>query len=126
MKLRSEVLMFISIPLFFFGSCTSADKEQLLPSVCIADSTITYSTDIVQIFEINCYGCHGQNSNETSGGINLQDTTELNNYIQNGKLLGNIMHSPGFDAMPLPPAPKLSDCQISQIANWIDRGAPKN
>jgi mono/diheme cytochrome c family protein len=123
---------FVTVSFLFFilvvlaGSCTSANKEQLIPDNCKVDSSLSYSKDIQPIFEINCYGCHGQNSNETSGGINLEDTTTLNKYIKNNQLLNNINHTSN-NPMPPPPAPKLSDCEISQITYWINvLGAPKN
>ena len=108
------------------GACTSVNKEQLIPDTCKVDSSLSYSKDIQPIFSNNCYGCHGKTSNETSGGIILEDTTVLNKYIENGQLLANINHSSN-NPMPPPPAPKLSDCEISQITYWINvLGAPKN
>jgi hypothetical protein len=110
----------------FAGACTSVNKEQLIPDNCKVDSTLSYSKDIQPIFANNCYGCHGHSSNETSGGIILEDTTTLNKYINSGQLLANINHT-SANPMPPPPAPKLSDCEISQITYWVNvLGAPKN
>jgi mono/diheme cytochrome c family protein len=114
-----------SIVLIVSNGCTSASKDQLLPQVCKVDN-LTYTQDIQKIFEVNCYACHGSNSNETSGGIDLQDTAVLDIYIKSNQLQANIMHSAGSNPMPPPPEPKLTDCEINQINAWIIAGAPKN
>lgn len=126
MKNFISVSFLLTLLVVFAGACTSVNKEQLIPDNCKLDSTLSYSKDIQPIFANNCYGCHGKTSNETSGGIILEDTTTLNKYIQNGQLLANINHTSN-NPMPPPPAPKLSDCEISQITYWINvLGAPKN
>jgi len=112
----------------FMDSCTSANKEQLVPKSCKTDDSlykVSYSNDIVPLFESRCYSCHGNGMNETSGGHNLQDTTELNSYIEDGRLRGNINQEPGFFPMPPPPDTKLSDCEINLVNTWIDQGSPK-
>jgi len=126
---KPDILSILTILLvFFLGSCTSSNKEQLVPSVCKTDDPayqVSYHNDMVPIFESNCYGCHGKQSNENSGGIILEDTTVLNKYIANGQLLSNINHTSDHP-MPPPPAPQLSTCEITQITTWINQGYPKN
>jgi hypothetical protein len=127
MKNFVNVLILTTLTVFFAGACTSVKKENLIPpDNCKIDSSLSYSKDIQPIFEINCYGCHGHSSHETSN-VDLEDTTTLNIYIQNNRLLDNINHAPGSDFMPKPPAPKLGDCEINQITYWIKvLDAPKN
>jgi hypothetical protein len=43
----------------------------------------------------------------------------------NGKLVGAITHAAGFLPMPQS-APKLSDCNINKIKDWVNRGALNN
>ena len=121
MKNFVTVLSLFIILIVFAGACTSVNKENLIPpNNCKVDSTLSYSTDIQPIFEIYCYGCHGHSSNVGTSGVDLQDTSILNIYIQNHKLLDNINRVPGSDFMPRPPAEKLSDCNINQITYWIN------
>jgi hypothetical protein len=121
----TSLIIFLSA--FYMGSCTSASKEELLPTGCKTDDSlyvVSYSKDVVPIFESNCYACHGSTSHDNSG-VNLQDTTVLNKYIQSGQLLGNITQAPGYDPMPQN-SPKMDTCDISIIHQWIRQGYPQN
>jgi hypothetical protein len=127
MKQPIFVLFIAILSAFSISSCTSASKEELLPPGCKTDDSLfvaSYTSDVVPIFESHCYACHGSNSHENSG-VDLQDTTVLNKYIESGELLGNITHAPGYDPMPQD-APKMDTCDISVIHVWILQGAPKN
>jgi mono/diheme cytochrome c family protein len=128
MKSSFNLLILLLLPVFFITSCANENKDQLVPPGCKSDSTdyqVSYKTDIAPILENNCYGCHGNGNTGGSGGINLQDTTTLNKYINNGQLIANITHTSN-NPMPPPPAQMLSDCEISLISLWIQQGAPKN
>jgi hypothetical protein len=124
MKKQAIIFFLAVLPGFFASSCTSANKEQLIPAGCKTDN-MSYTIDIVPILQGNCYGCHGNGNDAGSGGINLADTTTLNKYINDGQLLANITHT-SSKPMPPSPAPKLDTCDISKIHNWIIQGAPKN
>lgn len=127
MKIPISVYGLLCTGIFFIYSCTNANKETVSPSVCKADSPVSmsYSKDIRPIFSSYCYGCHST-ENQGVSGVDLEDTTQLNKYIQNDQLVNNINHAAGADPMPPPPAQKLSDCNISEIELWISQGAPKN
>jgi hypothetical protein len=129
MKFQVIVSAFVFAAVIFVGACTSVKKDELVPKGCKTDSAdyqVSYNNDIVPIFEVYCYNCHGSSSNETSGGIILEDTTVLNKYIESGQLVGNITGAPGYNQMPKPPAPPLTSCEISQITRWVEQGAPKD
>lgn len=86
-------------------------------------NTIKYSTVVEPILSANCYSCH---SNTTQlGGINLQGHANAKAQADNGKLLGAISHSSGFDAMPQN-ASKLPQEQICKIKFWIENGTLNN
>ncbi len=116
--------------ILFAGSCSKA-KEDKLASQTPVDSTgcdtvnMKYSTDVVAIMVARCYTCHGNNSTGGSGGINLNSYANLKLYADNGVLAGSITHAPGFVGMPYN-APKMDDCSINTILDWINRGAPNN
>jgi hypothetical protein len=112
--------------LILVSSCTYYSEEELYPDQVCDTSEITYSVDIQPIFEGNCYLCH---STSTPGGyygnLNLEDFTNIQRVVENGKLLRNIKHEP--DGIPMPKGGgKLSDCNIAKIENWINQGIPNN
>ena len=84
-----------------------------------------YGADIVPILQSRCYGCHGGGSTLGSGGISLDSYNNLKIYADNGFLKGNITHAPGFVGMPFG-QPKMDDCTINKILDWINRGTKNN
>jgi len=86
-------------------------------------SVFSYATTIKPLIDASCKGCH--NASLASGGIDLSTYSELKNTAISGKLLGSIRWSTGFSAMPQG-APKLPDCQITQVQKWINAGTPNN
>ena len=115
----------------FAGSCSKAKEDQLagqmpVDSVVNCDTVnMTYSVNVVPILIQNCYFCHGNNSTAGSGGINLNSYDNLKFYADNGVLAGNITHAAGFVGMPYN-QPKMDDCTINTILDWINRGALNN
>lgn len=85
-------------------------------------TTVTYSTTVIPILQSNCTGCHS--GNNPSGGIKLDNYTDVKTMATNKKLVGTIMHSAGYKAMP--PNGKLTDCNIGKIKAWVYRGALNN
>jgi Planctomycete cytochrome C len=90
---------------------------------CSCDPTeFTYAAIVQPIITNQCVGCHKPGS--LGGNIDLSTYSLVKVQVDNGKLLGSISHAVGF--VPMPQGTKLSDCQITQIKNWIDAGAPNN
>jgi mono/diheme cytochrome c family protein len=91
---------------------------------CSCDPTkFTYSGIIQPMLNVNCVGCHKPGS--LGGNIDLSKYNAVKVQVSNGKLLGSVTHASGFSPMPKG-GNKLSDCQITQISNWINAGAPNN
>ena len=119
--------------LFFFFlsgivlfSCTKANEQQLQGGVTECDTVgMTYSHDVVPILQANCYSCHGNGNTGGSGGIDLDGYSDIEGYAKNGTLAGVITHTPGYPFMPYG-LPKLDDCSINKILDWINRGAPND
>ncbi len=124
-KYISRALVVLSIA--FLTGCYY-DKEELVypPTTGTnCDTTaVKYSTDIVNILQANCLGCHGGTAS-FGGGNKLDSYASLQTYATSGALLGTITHSAGYPPMPQG-RPKLSDCNISKIRTWIRNGAPNN
>jgi hypothetical protein len=90
---------------------------------CACDPTkFTYAAIVQPIITNQCVGCHKPGS--LSGNIDLSTYSAVKIQVTNGKLLGSITHSVGFS--PMPQGTKLSDCQITQVKNWINAGALNN
>ena len=82
-----------------------------------------YGADISVIINTYCLGCHS--GAIPSGAINLSTYSGVFAIATNGKLVGAVSHAPGFSRMPKNAA-KLSSCQITQITQWVNSGAPNN
>ncbi len=90
---------------------------------CACDPTeFTYAAIVQPIITNQCVGCHKPGS--LGGDIDLSTYTQVKVQVTNGKLVGSITHAVGYSAMPQ--GSKLSDCQITQIKNWISAGALNN
>jgi cytochrome c553 len=113
------------LTLFVLSGCYYDKKENLYApqggtNNCDT-SAVTFAGKIQPILTASCVGCHA--AGNASGGYALD--THSGVIAAQGRLLGAIKHSSGFSAMPQN-APKLGDCQISQIEKWITAGAPNN
>lgn len=83
----------------------------------------TWSGAVQPLINTNCRGCH--NPTFLSAGVDLSNYDNVRTLALNGTLIGVIDHLPGFPQMPRG-APKLDDCKITQVRNWINDGAPNN
>jgi hypothetical protein len=118
MKLISVTILCLAL----LSSCTY-NKEELLYSNTCDTGNVKYSVQIVNTIAANCVSCHSGAS--ASGGIMLDDFTNVRAVAVSGKLLGAITHSPGYRAMP-DFAPKLPECRIAEIRTWIRNGMLNN
>jgi hypothetical protein len=82
-----------------------------------------FSAHVQPLLSSNCYNCHG--NGRAFGGVNLDTYANVKGVVDAGSLLGAITHASGYSPMPKNGA-KLSDCDISKIRAWINRGAPNN
>ncbi len=90
---------------------------------CSCEPTqFTYAAIIQPIINNQCVGCHKPGS--LSGNIDLSSYSLVKAQVTKGTLLGSITQAVGYSAMPK--GSKLSDCQITQIKNWISAGALNN
>jgi hypothetical protein len=123
-------ILTVAIPALFVNGCTKANEEDLtkIPggdsSVCDTVN-MKYVEDVVPILQENCYGCHGVGNTGGSGGILLEGYSNLKVYAENGQLVGNITHAPGYIGMPYG-QPKMDDCSINKIIDWVNQGSPDN
>ena len=84
-------------------------------------NNFTYSGGIAPLVQTYCTGCH---SSSSAAGGSLMDYASVQNAAVNGRMLGDIQHQSGYNAMP--PGITLSDCQVAQVRKWVAAGAPNN
>lgn len=90
---------------------------------CFCDENqFTYAAIIQPMVSGNCVGCHKPGT--LNGDVDLSTYEAVKVQVDNGNFLGTISHVSGF--LPMPPGGKLSDCEITQITNWINAGALNN
>jgi len=86
------------------------------------DSASSGFTAVIQpMMTKYCVGCHAYPN--ASAQVELSGYIGVKNAINQG-LLKSLDHT-GYYPMPKGGA-KLSDCEISQVRNWIQRGAPND
>jgi hypothetical protein len=104
------------------AGCYYDVEEELYPSDCDL-TNVTYQATVAPILSSYCLGCHSTAAN--LGSVRLEGYDAVKNYVNNGRLLGSIKHSPGFSPMPKD-SPKIPSCAITQIERWIADGALNN
>lgn len=84
---------------------------------------VSFAAHIFPMMQNNCTGCHS--GNQPQGGVMLNSHATIAAAAASGRLLGSVLHSPGYAPMPQG-APKLDNCKITQIKKWINNGTPNN
>lgn len=82
-----------------------------------------YAANVLPIIQANCYSCHGNGLSQR--GVSLDSYNKVKQQADNGNLIGVITHASGYPAMPFG-LPKLADCDINKIKDWVARGALNN
>ena len=122
MTVRS-IIKLLLLAVIALPACYYDNEEDLYPQGECITTDISFAQDIVPIIQQNCYVCHSAAVN--SGSITLEGHANLVNYALNGRLMGAITHQSGFVPMPQN-APKLSECNIAKIQQWVTDGALNN
>ena len=111
--------IFHIILLFFIGSCTYDNEEDLFKDVDCTSDPPSFSTHIGPLLQTNCAvsGCH-------VAGNQFPDLTNFN-HVKDFALL--IKQKTSNRTMPPPESGRvLSKAQIDQISCWVDSGALNN
>ena len=104
-------------------SCTKKNEEELGTGTVCDTNNMTYTANIKPILQNYCFSCHGNGLSEN--GINFDTYAGVKAVADNGRLVGAITHAAGYAPMPQS-APKLSDCNINRIKDWVNHGAANN
>jgi uncharacterized membrane protein len=84
---------------------------------------VSFAADIQPILSANCLGCHSGTAPQ--GGISLSSHSAVMNTVNSNRLLGAVEQLGGYSAMPKN-QPRMADCKVALIRNWIAQGAPNN
>jgi uncharacterized membrane protein len=111
--------IFFFLLLSFTIACTNS-KQDVIPQ-CKAETTakITYQDDVKAIIDKNCNICHSNKNH--SGGVKLEDLTDIKFWSSNGELYDQIIPF-GGNPPRMPKGTPLTDCEVLTIKNWIDGG----
>ncbi len=84
---------------------------------------VSYSKFIAPLFTTFCVGCHS--GGNPGGSISLNSYNGVKSVALNGRLVGAISWTAGYQKMPQNSSP-LTNCSIDKIKAWINNGAPNN
>lgn len=120
------VLFSITLAVVAFASCKYDNAEDLY-STKACDTTVTgYSAFLQPLLAQYCYECHSNSTYTSLGGSRLlEGYINVIDFVNDGSLLSSIKQDGTVIAMPQGKA-KLSDCDISKVERWINKGALNN
>lgn len=121
-QIISLFILFLVISILL-SSCAKQNEQELGGATTCDNNNMTYTANIKPILQNFCFSCHGNGLSQN--GINFDTYASVKSVADNGKLVGSISHTAGFAPMPQS-APKLSDCNINKIKNWVSSGALNN
>ena len=100
------------------------DKELMGTAPCSGISEVSFTSNVLPIFEQNCNdsGCHDAQSRADGIDLTSYQQTEAAGFL---RVLASMEHSQGFSPMPKR-ASKLDDCTLQVIHIWISEGSKDN
>lgn len=100
--------------------CYKDNIEELYPITSCDSTNITWNGQIRSIVTTNCAtaGCHNATA---AGGYDLSNYAGVKLMVDNNRFLAVIESG----SMPKG-APKLDNCTIAKVRNWISNGAIEN
>jgi hypothetical protein len=120
--------LFLFLILLLASSCYYDSEEYLFPQISqTCDTTnVSFTNSVQPVLENNCYSCHSNNTAAQFGNnIKLEDYDDVKLRVDDGRLLGSILHEGGYSPMPKGGS-MLDDCSVELMTIWIDNGAPNN
>ncbi len=106
--------------LMIFVACTSDNEDNYFSIDCDEDN-ISYDSgvprSISEIVSNKCLSCHLEGN--TISFIDLDSYDKLIQYSNLDDVINNVTN-------PMPPSgsPHLTDCEKTQVENWVNNGFP--
>jgi hypothetical protein len=107
----------------YLAGCSKASADKLSGAATCDTSGVSYSTQIVDILQNNCYSCHSGATPPT--GIRLDTYASLKVFADNGFLVSAVTQNGVVTPMPYG-LPRLPVCEVNTIVAWVNQGAPDN
>lgn len=123
MKLFLGLAIIFSASGLLLSSCAKENQEDILgDTIFCADTNVSYVNNIQPILQNNCYECHS--TSVATNGIILDTHADLVAALDAGYVLPQIKH----EVLPNMPygRPKLNDCIIATIEQWVLEGKQNN
>jgi hypothetical protein len=108
--------------LLYLSGCSKHNAVEL-GAVSCDTVNVRYSTQVVDILQTYCYGCH--RGPGASSGIDFGNYDAFKGWATSSYVIGDITGAPGFTPMPYG-KPSLDSCQINTIVAWVNQGAQNN
>ena len=127
--------MRLSLVLFGFVLLHSCTKDIGKPvQVCNTPETVSFSKDLIPLFNQNCNtaGCHSGNA--PAAGLNLEPATAYSQLLKKSAGYVDTVH-PQFSILysqmssastPMPPTGNLDQCKLDIVMKWIQQKAKNN
>lgn len=112
-----------SVMIIWSLSCENQNEEDLFGISDCDTNNVSYSGYVKPLIENNCFPCHSIEN--LSAPFSLEGYENVIIRVNTGQLYGAINHQKGYQSMPRD-RPKLPECDLSKINNWIRDGAPNN
>ena len=107
----------------YLAGCSKESADKLSGSSPCDTVGVSYSTQIVNILQNNCYSCHSGATPPT--GIRLDTYANLKVFADNGFLVSAVTQNGVVTPMPYG-LPKLPACEVNTIVAWVNQGALNN
>ncbi|MCC6685148.1 MAG: hypothetical protein IT247_08760 [Bacteroidia bacterium] len=116
--------------LLLLGIISACKKDFFEPPPPLDLTTpVSFSTDIMPIFEASCYGsgCHDKGIAPDLTPDNAYDQLNMLGYVDTTNAEGSTLYMRMISATnPMPPSGKLSGEKTNKILAWIKQGAKNN
>lgn len=98
------------------------DNEQELYGGNVTCDTIavSYLTDIKPIIDANCISCHAPGGEQESSPLLTYD--DLKKYTDDRNIVDRTQGTSSL----MPPAGRMSNCNVAKITAWVNQGALNN
>ncbi|MBS1665720.1 MAG: hypothetical protein JST68_32070 [Bacteroidetes bacterium] len=109
---------------FYLSACSKTSEDKLAPNKPCDTLNVSYSTQVVEILQNNCYECH-KDGGVSISNVDLGSYTKFKAYVDLGYVRSAITHDGRVTPMPYGRA-QLPSCELNTIVAWINQGAKNN
>jgi len=132
MKIKNVTYLFCLLMITI--SCSYEKLEPASKTECEPIDTVSFSRNIIPIFNQHCNGSGCHSGTNPAGNLNLEASqayAQLMNsssgYIDTINPRYSVLHaSMNSSSNPMPPSGKLDKCTLDRVLKWIQQKAKNN